>query len=101
MLASVKSKIKVSKKDVKNFSVLHYFQGSGVTMPHFLRTAVVVLHFISVAICACCPPGGIWSKWTAGKCSDSCGGFGTQNFTRTCTSAKNGCYCRLGFFVKL
>uniref|UniRef100_A0A914ED27 Thrombospondin type 1 domain protein n=1 Tax=Acrobeloides nanus TaxID=290746 RepID=A0A914ED27_9BILA len=44
----------------------------------------------SAAICA---PGGEWSSWTQGTCSDNCGMCGTQINTRTCLSQSRGCPC--------
>ncbi|KAI1708994.1 hemicentin-1 [Ditylenchus destructor] len=44
-----------------------------------------------------CPagcPNGTWSSWSSqNDCTDSCGSFGTQTYSRTCTSAGSGCDC--------
>ncbi|CAD5215725.1 unnamed protein product [Bursaphelenchus xylophilus] len=46
----------------------------------------------------CCPTGGVWSNWrpaSNSSCSDTCGGYGTQQLTRTCLSLliSSSCSC--------
>ncbi|CAD5211372.1 unnamed protein product [Bursaphelenchus okinawaensis] len=46
----------------------------------------------------CCPSGGVWGDWrpsSSSTCSDTCGGYGTQQMERTCLSLQisESCTC--------